>query len=118
MRMNMMRIPCKDLSESENFYSNILGLEKIFGSIDDNYIGYQLDNVNLLIEPQEKGEFECGHFLGFSLEVDNIQSFYETHLLKGITFTGPPEKQFWGGIMTHIKDCNDNTFSIVQIKNV
>ena len=118
MRMNTMRIPCKDLRESENYYTNILGLNKIFGSTEEGFVGYQLDNINILIELQEQGEFECGNFLGFSLEVDDIDWFYNKSLGKGIKFTGPPEKHIWGGIMTHIEDCSGNTFSIVQVDNV
>ena len=75
MRMNMMRIPCKDLKESENYYTHILGFNKLFGSIEEGFVGYRLDNIDIMIELQEPGEFECGNFLGFSLEVDIWVSF-------------------------------------------
>ncbi len=114
MRMGMMRIPCRDLAESENYYTNIFGLMKIFGCVRDGYIGYALDNIDIMIEPEEKGEFESGCFLGFSLVVKDINKFYKSYLAKGIKFTGPPEKQSWGGIMTHVIDCSGNSFSIVQ----
>ena len=114
MKMNTMRIPCKSVEESEQFYTHKLGLHKVFGSANDGFIGYQLDNVQLLLEVEEIGEFECGRFLGFSLEVDDIHSFFETLIQRDVRFTGPPEPQFWGGLMTHIIDCNNNTFSIVQ----
>lgn len=115
MKMSMMRIPCVSLNESEAFYTEKLGLKKIFGSITEGFIGYQLDNIQLLLELEEKGEFECGKFLGFSLEVEEIYSYYEFLKERGVEFTGPPEKQFWGGLMTHIVDCSKNTFSIVQV---
>lgn len=118
MKMSMMRIPCIQLDESEAFYTQKLGLQKIFGSASDGFIGYQLDNVQLLLEEEEKGEFESGHFLGFSLEVEDIFSFFTLMNERGVEFTGPPEKQFWGGIMTHVIDCNKNTFSIVQIDKI
>ena len=66
MRMNMMRIPCLNLKESDIFYTEKLGLNKIFGSEDDEFIGYQLDNIQLLLELEEKEEFESGRFIGFS----------------------------------------------------
>jgi len=115
VRMHTMRVSCRDLQESENYYTNILGLNKLFGSTAAGFVGYELDNVNLMIEPQELGEFECGNFLGFSLIVEDINEFYRERLKKGAEFTGPPEMQVWGGIMTHLKDCSGNTFSIVQI---
>ncbi len=117
MKMHMMRVPCIDLTESEQFYSQKLGLDKIFGTADDGFIGYQLDNIQLLLEIEEKGEFECGTFLGFSLEVDNIDIFYATAQKQGVHFTGPPEKQSWGGLMAHIIDSSKNTFSVVQIND-
>lgn len=114
MKLGTMRIPCVDLKESEAFYSNKLGLNKIFGSTEEGFVGYQLDNVQLMIEPQETGEFECGRFLGFSLETKNIAKSYETLRSNGVRFTGPPEKQTWGGTMTHIIDCSGNSFSLVE----
>lgn len=116
MKINTMRIPCRCLIESEKFYTEKLGLNKVFGSPAEGFIGYQLDNVQVLLEVEEKGEFEAGRFLGFSLEVKDISAFCETLTGKQVEFTGPPEKQFWGGLMTHIVDCNNNSFSIVQVE--
>ncbi|AXN30722.1 hypothetical protein CKF94_06270 [Vibrio coralliilyticus] len=115
MKINTMRIPCRCLIESEKFYTEKLGLNKVFGSPEEGFIGYQLENVQVLLEGEESGEFEAGRFLGFSLEVKNIRSFYETLTARDVEFTGPPEKQLWGGLMTHIVDCNKNSFSIVQV---
>ena len=114
MRMGMMRIPCKDLAESEIYYTHKLGLTKKFGSPEDGYVGFSLENIDVLIELEERGEFECGRFLGFSLVVDDIDTVYKNYMEKGITFTGPPQRQFWGGVMTHIVDCSGNSFSLVQ----
>ncbi|BFM15944.1 hypothetical protein R50073_21270 [Maricurvus nonylphenolicus] len=110
----MLRIPCKDLQTSEDFYTDKLGLTKVFGSHEEGFIGYQLDNSQLMLENEETGEFECGRFLGFSLQVEDIQAYYSAAQDRGVAFTGAPEKQFWGGMMTHVIDCNGNSFSIVQ----
>ncbi|MCH2392751.1 MAG: hypothetical protein MK238_09495 [Nitrospinales bacterium] len=58
-----------------------------------------------------------GRFLGFSLEVKDLDNFYQKSIELGIIFTGPPEEQVWGGIMTHVIDCSGNTFSVVQVEN-
>ena len=100
MRMNMMRIPCLNLKESDIFYTEKLGLNKIFGSEDDEFIGYQLDNIQLLLELEEKEEFESGRFLGFSLEVKDMDHFYQKSIELGIIFTGPPEEQVWYGLFS------------------
>ena len=117
MKLNTIRIPCTSLKESEVFYTEHLGLLKLFGSEAEGFIGYKLDNVQVIIEPEEKGEFESGRYLGFSLEVEDINAFYARLKQEGVEFTGAPEKQFWGGIMTHIVDPNKNTFSIVQVES-
>ena len=57
-----------------------------------------------------------GRFLGFSLEVKDMDNFYQKSIELGIIFTGPPEEQVWGGIMTHVIDCSGNTFSVVQVE--
>ncbi len=116
MKLSTLRIPCENLKNSELFYSNMLDMNKLFGSETEGFIGYQLENIQILLELEEKGEFECGRYLGFSLEVDDINEFYLVSKGKGVTFTGTPEKQAWGGLMTHVVDCNQNSFSIVQTK--
>lgn len=117
MKINTLRIPCNNFEESENFYTQKLGLTKIYGSVSDGFVGYQLDNAQMIIEPEENGEFESGRYLGFSLEVEDINAFYARLKQEGVEFTGAPEKQFWGGTMTHIVDPSKNTFSIVQVEN-
>ena len=46
-----------------------------------------------------------------------MDNFYQKSIELGIIFTGPPEEQVWGGIMTHVIDCSGNTFSVVQVEN-
>ena len=118
MKLNTIRIPCKNLKESEVFYTEQLGLTQFFGSDQDGFIGYQLDNVQIIIEPEEKGEFESGRYLGFSIEVENLNQFYTRLNGSGVKFTCAPEQQSWGGLMTHIIDPSNNTFSIVQVEPV
>ena len=115
MKVNTLRIPCRDLVRSEDFYTNQLGLEKSFGSPNEGYVGYDIENACIMIENEEKGEFECGRYLGFSIEVPDIDDFYRSLSSRGVAFTGPPERQAWAGFMTHVEDCNGNSFSVVQI---
>ncbi len=114
MKINTIRIPCRDLQESSDFYQKSVGLTKVFGGIEDGFVGFQLENAQLLLELQEPGEFECGRYLGFSVEVDDIFVFHTDGEKRGVTFTNAPEKQAWGGVMTHVQDCAGNNFSVVQ----
>ena len=113
MRVNTLRIPCTDLGKSSGFYSLLLGQEPTFGDVGTGYIGFDIENVTILLEPVEPGEFESGRYLGFSLEVDDIRNFYES-LAGQIQFSHPPREQPWGGIMTHVTDASGNTLSVVQ----
>jgi catechol 2,3-dioxygenase-like lactoylglutathione lyase family enzyme len=113
MRLHTVRIPCADLDQSAAFYAKLLEQDASFGSSPLGYIGFRLENFTLLLEHVEPGEFECGRYLGFSLEVADLAGFH-ARLARDIAFTGPPEQQVWGGVMTHVTDVSGNTLSIVQ----
>ena len=114
MRIGMLRIPCTDLAEAERFYTEKLGLSRTFGSVQDGFIGYSLENAALMLEPAEAGEFQPGRYLGFTLVVEDIADFYDNRRALGVEFSGPPQAQFWWGSMTHVTDSSGNIFSIVQ----
>ena len=114
MRVNVIRIPCRALADSAEYYEKQIGLDRAYGSPDDGFIGFQLENAQLLLEPQEPGEFECGRYLGFSVAVEDIFKFHNECRERGVEFTTPPQEQAWGGVMTHIRDCDGNSFSVVQ----
>jgi len=50
MRLNTIRIPCRNRAESSQFYEKLIGLEKTFGSPELGYVGFQLENAQILIE--------------------------------------------------------------------
>ena len=114
MRIDTIRIPCKDLVQSEQFYVQQMGWQKTFGSAAEGFIGLQLESVTILLEPEEAGEFEAGRYLGFSLAVDDLMDCYHKLQAQDVAFIGTPETQEWGGIMAHVQDCNGNSFSLVQ----
>lgn len=114
MKLNTLRIPCLSLASSEDFYTQTLGLKKLFGSREEGFIGIALENAQLLLEPEEPGEFESGRYLGFSLEVSDLDAFYEDMIKKGVRFTHKPKTQDWGAKMTHVIDPNNNSFSVIN----
>ncbi len=115
MRVQALRIPCKDLAQAERFYARALGRAKAFGDAGQGFVGFALDNVTVLIEQQDPDEFESGRYLGFSLAVDDIDNYYRQGVDDGLPFLHPPERQAWGGTMTHLRDDDGNVFSIVQM---
>jgi hypothetical protein len=92
----------------------LFGIGKTFGNETQGYIGFTLENVSVLLEAIEAEEFEAGRYLGFSFEVPDVLSFYN-RLKDKLVFTGPPQEQEWGGIMTHVTDTSGDTLSIVEI---
>jgi catechol 2,3-dioxygenase-like lactoylglutathione lyase family enzyme len=118
MRLNTVRIPCRNWNDAERFYALLLNSQPSFGSPADGYLGFVIDNVNILLEPEESAGFQCGRYLGFSLEVPAIAAFHANMQAQGVKFLGPPERQFWGGIMAHVEDPDGNSFSIVQVSNL
>jgi len=114
MKLCVVRIPCRELEKSLDYYSHKLGLEVVFGSVSDSYIGLAIENAQIILEPEEAGEFESGRYLGFSVSVPDLDAQYNEMSARGVQFTGPPERQSWGGSMTHIIDPNGNSFSVIQ----
>ena len=113
MRIHTIRIPCTDMEAAETFYAALFGIGKSFGSASEGYVGFGLENVSVLLEPVEAGEFESGRYLGLSFEVPDIGDFYERQR-NAMRFIGPPEVQFWGGTMAHVADSSGNVLSIVE----
>ena len=114
MKLNAVRIPCGGLEESHRYYVDCIGWPEVFGSPEEGYIGFDLDGALALLEPEETGEFESGRYLGFSVSVPDLTLFYKEARKRGVSFTGSPEPQSWGGLMAHIIDNSGNTFSIVE----
>jgi catechol 2,3-dioxygenase-like lactoylglutathione lyase family enzyme len=118
MRVNTLRIPCRNWDAAERFYSLLLGVGPAFGARSDGYLGFAIENVNILLESEEPAEVPCGRYLGFSLEVPDIEAFHTSMTEQGVRFLAPPERQFWGGIMAHVEDPDGNSLSIVQVGNL
>lgn len=113
MKVNTLRIPCVDLSAAAAFYTQLLGVSPAFGDEASGYIGLILGDITFLLEPEEKGEFNAGRYLGISIEVEDIAAFYARHK-DSVPFSHPPQAQPWGGIMTHVTDPSANVLTFVQ----
>ncbi len=55
-----------------------------------------------------------GHFVGLSVTVRDIEQAYRDLSSKGVRFDAPPERQSWGGVLTHFFDPNGNMWSMVE----
>ena len=55
-----------------------------------------------------------GVFVGVSLVVDDIDAMESSLLEKGVTFTGPPEKQPCGSKLAQLKDPDGNVLTLLE----
>ena len=77
---------------------------------------FDVGGANLGIEragDDTESQALVGRFLGVSLQVDDIQATYEKLSGNGIDFTGPPEKQPWGGSLAHFSDPDGNVLTLL-----
>ncbi len=99
MRLYVVRIFVDDFPKARAFYTEMLELEEAWAFPEMNTAGFKLGSNSLIIEQEdpagEDGEL-VGRFVGISIQVDNIADAYRLLSDKGVTFKGPPRKQFWG----------------------
>lgn len=115
MKIYAIRVFVDDLARARAFYGGTLGLREEWAM--DVAAGYDL-GVSLIVEqddPDERGEepSAVGRFVGVSIQVEDIQKAYEDLTARGVAFTGPPEKMFWGGTLAHFRDPSGNTLTLL-----
>ena len=113
MKLYGIRVFVRDLAAARDFYGGALGLPEAWAS--DEAIGYDIGAA--LIVEVETGEDPklVGRFTGLSLEVSDIVSAQAALAAAGVPFTGPPERQPWGGRLTHLRDPDGNILSLVEL---
>lgn len=103
--------------DSVEFYRDIVGLPLSFLGEDFGWAQFDLGSASLGLERCSPDDPEAkalvGRFVGISIEVQDIQSTYESLAAKGVEFTGPPEQQTWGGIIAHFKDLDGNVITLL-----
>jgi lactoylglutathione lyase len=115
--LSAVRLFVSDLERAIDFYGETLGLQ-LAARDESVYAIFQLPNLTLLVERVEPGgdEFKelVGRFAGVSFSTENIRAAYDRLSGNGVRFEGPPEKQFWGGILAHFHDPDNNILTLVE----
>ena len=119
MRIGFVRVFVSDFKKSIEFYTRTLGMELDY---TDGCYWAQFksgDDVSLAIESCEPARMEegsklVGRFVGVTLLVEDISKTYTQLCDKQVEFTGPPEKQSWGGTLAHFKDPSGNVLTIME----
>ncbi|MDA3881081.1 MAG: GNAT family N-acetyltransferase [Prolixibacteraceae bacterium] len=121
-RLTIITLGVYDLSESESFYSDILGWKKTNQS-NDNIVFYNLNGFQMALYQIDKlakdANMTCSNldFRGFTLAY-NTRTEKEVDLIfnelseKGVSIIKKPEKAFWGGYSGYFADPDKNLWEV------
>ncbi len=119
MNLKTARIFVRDLDQAKQFYTESLGFVVVATSAEYGYCVFKTGGAQLIGEsvsgdaPREEQEL-VGRFTGLSFTVADVQHTYRSLVAAGVEFTGPPEKQAWGGILATLRDPAGNELQVVQ----
>jgi predicted enzyme related to lactoylglutathione lyase len=119
MTVGFVKVFVSDFERALRFYTDTLGLEIDF-SDGTNWAQFVTGaEVSLAIEKcaadrVEQGSKLVGRFVGVTLMVDDIAGQYERLTKAGVTFSGKPEKQHFGGTLAHLHDPDGNVLTLMQ----
>lgn len=116
MKLYGVRIFVDDFQAARTFYAGTLGLPVAWEMAEQGAFGVIVGGPQLIIEAVEPGgddDARVGRFIGVSLQVDDIHSSHARLRDRGVVFTGPPERQDWGGWLAHFDDPAGNTLTLL-----
>ena len=119
MELNTARVFVKDLDAAKRFYSSQLGLPLKADGSPYGYCVFKAGNTELVVESvaedaPDEDRVLVGRFTGLSFTVQNAAEKHRELVARGVTFTGAPERQSWGGILATLQDPSGNELQIVQ----
>src|SRR5262249_27987256 len=116
MRLYGIRVFVHDFEAARRFYRDTLGLKEKWAH-GGNAAGFDL-GADLIIEggaadADAEDRALVGRVVGCSIEVEDIGATVSALTAKGVEFTGPPERQGWGGVLAHFKDPSGNVLTLL-----
>ena len=112
-----VRVFVTDWDRAIRFYSETLGMPVAFRSDEIGWAQMATGEGQLALErvdpSDQEGQALIGRFVGVSLQVSDILMTYQTLAERGVEFLAPPEKQSWGGMLTHLRDPDGNILTLL-----
>ena len=112
-----IRVFSSNWEQSLEFYRDVIGFPLSYADENLGWAQFDLGSTYLGLERCDAQNSECaelvGRFVGLSIQVEDIESTYESLTAKGVEFTGPPEQQPWGGTLAHFKDPDNNVLTLL-----
>jgi predicted enzyme related to lactoylglutathione lyase len=119
MELKTARVFVSNLAAAKTFYAEQLGLALTADGSAYGYCVFQAGGMELVVEsvaadaPEEERVL-VGRFTGLSFTVPDIEARYRELLARGVSFTGSPEKQIWGGTLATFQDPSGNELQMVE----
>jgi catechol-2,3-dioxygenase len=114
MRLTSVRIFVDDLEKGAAFYEQIVGLRRT--TTAPTAILFE-DSPSIVVETADeeaRRERLTGRFTGVTFETEDAAALYADLKSRNVPVHGPPEKQYWGGIMLFADDPSGNTITFLQ----
>jgi len=114
MRLTSVRIFVDDLESSAAFYEGVVGLRR--STTAPTAILYE-DSPSIVVEAADdeaRRQGLLGRFTGVGFETENAQALYADLKARGVPPHGPPEKQYWGGVLLFAEDPSGNTITFIE----
>ncbi|CAD5374025.1 VOC domain-containing protein [Rubrivivax sp. A210] len=119
MELQTARVFVNNLAAARHFYAELLGLPIKADGSTYGYCVFKAGSTDLVIEsvaedaPHEE-KVLVGRFTGLSFTVQDVVAKHQELAARGVSFTGLPEKQRWGGILATLQDPAGNELQVVQ----
>ncbi len=119
VELSAVRLFVWDIDLAKAFYADVLGLTLQSDGSRQGYCVFESAGVRLVVETVPKDapphdQSLVGRFSGVSFAVADIAAEHRRLLSLGVTFTGAPERQSWGGTLATFHDPSKNELNIVQ----
>ena len=119
MKLAAVRVFVHELGPAQDFYQRTLGCTLKAGNAAAGYCVFDAGSADLVLEPvasdaQQDEQILVGRFTGLSFVVADILARHAELLAAGVTFSGAPEQQPWGGWLATLVDPAGNQLQLVQ----
>jgi catechol 2,3-dioxygenase-like lactoylglutathione lyase family enzyme len=114
MRLTSVRIFVDDLEKAAAFYQDVVGLNRT--TTAPTAILFE-ESPSIVVEAaDDEGRREglIGRFTGVAFETKDAAALYADLKARGVPLHGPPEKQYWGGIMLFADDPSGNIITFLE----
>jgi predicted enzyme related to lactoylglutathione lyase len=119
VKLSAVRLFVWDIDQAKAFYADLIGLTLTNDGSQHGYCVFESAGIRLVVEvvPRDAPPLDqglVGRFSGISFAVEDIAAEYLRLSSIGVNFTGPPERQSWGGSLATFRDPSENELNIVQ----